>query len=114
MADSTLTLPQTLVLRYKHLEAPERRIEQVAEEYRRWFLGRRGVALSVFEMPYCCGSRFTAAGVAVGYAIKLAIKIGLEADLPDAAKKYWSMLKLRPAYRSAVLREKDGDAARSS
>src|SRR5258707_8356477 len=39
-SDATLTFPQTLVLRYSHLEPEERRSPQVATDYAKWFLGR--------------------------------------------------------------------------
>ena len=39
-SDATLTFPQTLVLRYTRLEAEERRIPQVAEDYTTWYLSR--------------------------------------------------------------------------
>lgn len=38
--EATLTFPQTIVLRYERLEAPERRLPQAVADYRRWFLGR--------------------------------------------------------------------------
>jgi hypothetical protein len=38
--EATLTFPQTLVLRYRRLEPPERRLPQAAEDYERWFLSR--------------------------------------------------------------------------
>src|ERR1044072_1673619 len=46
-SDATLTFPQTLVLRYTQLEPEERRNQQVATDYAKWFLGgRRDVAPS--------------------------------------------------------------------
>lgn len=106
MSDATLTFPQTLYLRYTQLERPEKRIPQVAEDYRRWFLGRLQVALTMFGGDYCCGARFTAADIAVGYAIKLARGIGLRDDLPAAAQRYFERLEVREGYRRAMSAER--------
>ena len=39
-SDATLTFPQTLVLRNTRLEPEEKRIPQVADDYKKWFLAR--------------------------------------------------------------------------
>lgn len=101
MADATLTFPQTLVLRYTRLEPPERRVPQVVEDYRRWFLKRLEGALGMFGGRYCCGERFTAADIAVGYAIDLARTLGLWDDLPGVAREYHALLAEREGYERA-------------
>ena len=36
-SDATLTFPQTIILRYTHLEPKERRLEQAVDDYTVWF-----------------------------------------------------------------------------
>ena len=101
--EATLTFPQTLVLRYRLLEPEERRQPQVAEDYRRWFLGRlRRISEVLATQPYVCGNRFTAADVSVGYALLLAEQLGLQADFPEHVMPYWNGLKERAGYQRAV------------
>ncbi|MFX8481487.1 hypothetical protein ABTL74_19235, partial [Acinetobacter baumannii] len=60
-ADSTLTFPQALVLRYGRFEPLSRRSTQVVEDYSRWFLARlRRVVAAVSDGAYLCAERFTA------------------------------------------------------
>ena len=106
MADATLTFPQTLVLRYTFFEPAVRRQPQVAADYERWFLGRlRAVESAVQALPpdapYLCAGRFTAADVAVGYAVMLASFIDLPQPLPGSVAAYWQQLTQRPAYARA-------------
>lgn len=108
MGEATLTFPQTLYFRYTMLEPPERRNAQVAEDYRRWFLKRLEVAMGMMSgRDHACGSRFTAADISVGYAIKFAAALGLGSDLPPAAVEYFGRLEARPAYRRAMAVERD-------
>lgn len=101
--EATLTFPQTLVLRYRWLETPERCQPQVAEDYQRWFLSRlRGIDAVVSRQEYLCGGRFTAADISVGYALMLAEDLGLEDQFQPAVRAYWSRLKERDAYRRCL------------
>jgi glutathione S-transferase len=103
MSDATLTFPQTLVLRYTHFETAERLQPQVANDYARWFLARlRAVESALQSDAYLCAGRFTAADVAVGYALLLAEHLGLAAQFTPAISAYWSRLKQRPAYQRAL------------
>ena len=103
MSDATLTFPQTLVLRYTRFEPPQRQQPQVAEDYRRWFLARlRAVESAVARSDWLCAGRFTAADVAVGYALLLASLLGLEAQFGPATQAYWQRLQQRPAYQRAL------------
>lgn len=106
MSDATLTFPQTIYLRYTQLEKPEKRVPHVAEDYRRWFLARLQAAFALFRGTFTCGATFTAADIAVGYALKLATMIGLKDDLPDYASNYFDTIKSRPAYRRALAAER--------
>jgi len=103
MSDATLTFPQTLVLRYTHFEPPARKQPQVAEDYSRWFLARlRAVDAAVQHQDYLCAGRFTAADVAVSYALMLAGHLGLDGQFTPAVAAYWTRLRQRPAYLRAL------------
>lgn len=106
MSDATLTFPQTLVLRYARFEPPERRQPQVATDYTRWFLARlRAVDAAVQQHDHLCAGRFTAADVAVGYALVLAQHLGLDAQFPPAVAAYYTRLQSRPAFQRALQAE---------
>ena len=84
-------------------EAAERRQPQVAADYARWFLARlKAVDAALDDQPYLCAGRFTAADVAVGYALLLAQHLGLSAQFPPAIAAYWQRLQARPAYQRAL------------
>ena len=99
--EATLTFPQTLVLRYRRLEPPERRLPQVAEDYERWFLSRLRKGLVALEGGFYAAGRFTAADVSIGYALLLAAKLGLDAQFPPEVAAYWARLTARPACQRA-------------
>lgn len=97
--EATLTFPQTLVLRYAMLEDEARRVPQVADDYRQWYLARlRGLEAMLAEADHVAGGRFTAADISVGYALMLAefLRIGDGGLLRVAA--YWERLRARPAF----------------
>jgi glutathione S-transferase len=100
LGEATLTFPQTLVLRYARLEPPERRLPGVAQDYARWFLSRlrRGVTL---DGGYYAAGRFTAADVSIGYALLLAVRLGLDAGFTPELADYWARLSARPGYLRA-------------
>jgi len=103
MSDATLTFPQTLLLRYGRFETAERRQPQVVEDYSRWFLARlRAVEAAVAHSQYLCAGRFTAADVAVGYALLLAQYLGLVPQFGSATQAYWQRLQQRPAFQRAL------------
>jgi glutathione S-transferase len=104
--EATLTFPQTIVLRYSVLEPPERRSEQVAADYSRWFLSRlRGVDAVVSQQPTLCAGRFTAADISVGFALMLAEFLGLDAKFSPAVAAYWQSLKERDGFRRALAKQ---------
>src|SRR3990167_7349259 len=80
MSDATLTFPQTLVLRY----------------------GRVETAMTHGRSDYLCAGRFTAADVAVGYALLLAQHLGLNEQFGQATQAYWQRLQQRPGYQRAM------------
>lgn len=112
MSDATLTFPQTLVLRYAHFEPPERRQPQVAQDYQRWFLARlRAVELATAERDWLSAGRFTAADVAVGYALMLSTHLDMQTQWGTATQAYWQRLQARPALHRALLAEQQAARA---
>jgi glutathione S-transferase len=102
-SDATLTFPQTLVLRYTQLEPEERRNPQVATDYAKWFFGRlRAVEAATARADTLCAGRFTAADIAVGYALRLAERIGLAKDFGPNVAAWWQRLQARDAYQRAL------------
>ncbi len=102
-SDATLTFPQTLVLRYSRLEPEERRSPQVAADYAKWFFGRlRAVEAATADAEMLCAGRFTAADIAIGYALRLAETIGLARDFGPNVAAYWQRLQRREGYRRAL------------
>jgi glutathione S-transferase len=99
--EATLTFPQTLVLRYRRLEPPERRVPQAADDYAKWFLARTRAVVPALERGFICADRFTAADISVAYAFLLAGQIGLADDLPPAARDYLARHQEREGYRAA-------------
>ena len=103
MSDATLTFPQTLVLRYGRFEPAQRQQPQVVQDYTRWFLARlRAVESALAHNDHLCAGRFTAADVAVGYALLLAQHLGLAAQFGPATQAYWQRLQARPGYQRAM------------
>lgn len=103
MSDATLTFAQTLVLRYGRFESEQRKQPQVVEDYSRWFLARlRAVEAAVGHQEHLCADRFTAADVAVGYALLLAEHLGLSSQFGEATLRYWHRLQQRPGYQRAL------------
>lgn len=100
--EATLTFPQTLVLRYRHLEPAERRLPQAADDYARWFLSRlRHVDRALAAAEHLCAGRFTMADISVGYALLLARTLGLDASFSPLVRAYWERLSARPAFARA-------------
>ena len=101
--EATLTFPQTLVLRYLHLEPDERRQPQVADDYAKWFLSRlRSLEPLLQSNHYVCAGRFTVADISVGYALMLAEHLGLKPRFTPAVAAYWQRLRERPAFERAL------------
>ena len=100
--EATLTFPQTLVLRYRHLEPKDRRLPQAADDYAKWFLSRlRHVDRSLEQAEHLCAGRFTAADISVGYALLLARTLKLHEGFSTAVQAYWERLSARPGFLAA-------------
>ena len=105
-SDATLTFPQTLVLRYTQLEPEERRNPQVATDYAKWFLGRlRAVEAAAAKADTLSADRFTAADIAIGFALRLADNLGLSRDFGPNVAAYWQRLQMRDGFKRAVAAE---------
>jgi glutathione S-transferase len=101
--EATLTFPQTLILRYAHFEPPERRQQQVADDYTKWFLARlRTLEPLLAERAFLCAKRFTAADISVGYALMLAEHLQLSERFPPSIAAYWKRLREREAFQRAL------------
>jgi glutathione S-transferase len=104
--EATLTFPQTVVLRYSLFASPEKRLDQVAADYSRWFLARlRGIDAVVSRQPTLCAGRFTAADISVGYALLIAAFTKLDAKFTPAVAAYWQSLKERDGFRRAMVKQ---------
>lgn len=105
--EATLTFPQTLVLRYRRLEPPERRQPQVADDYAKWFLARlRGLAALLESGDYVAAGRFTGGDISVAYALLLARSLGLEGEFPRIVAEYWARMQARPGFQAAKAAQK--------
>ncbi len=99
-SDATLTFPQTLFLRYTRLEPEERRNEQVATDYSKWFGGRlRWLEQEVVGRDFLVAGRFTTADICIGYALHLATSLGLDSFFKEETQRYWHGLQQVPSYQ---------------
>ena len=109
-SDATLTFPQTLVMRYFHLEpTPEK--QAVAIDYAKWFFARlRLLDNHLKGREYLCDKRFTIADIAVGYAIYLSKEMKLteivDRQLTPQVEDWYARISERPAFQRA--NEMDG------
>lgn len=101
-SDATLTFPQTLILRYGRFEPKERRQPQVVADYTQWYLARLKLVNARLEQAeYLCADRFTAADIAVGYALYLGEILGLAGHYKPQTQAYLARLKAREAFQKA-------------
>ena len=103
MSDATLLFPQTIVMRYSMLEPKERRSEQVAEDYRVWFLARlKKLNEHIIDREYLCANKFTIADITIGYALYFAELRGLGKDFTPQVQAYLNRLKARDSFKKVV------------
>ena len=101
-SDATLTFPQTLVLRYTQLEPEEKRNPQVANDYRKWFVGRmRSVESALTDRDYLVADRFTIADICIAYALVLANSLDISEAFTPNVQDYWQRMSARPAFQRA-------------
>jgi glutathione S-transferase len=101
MGEATLTFPQTIHLRYTRLEPPERRVTQAAADYAHWFGVRLKHAETLLHGEFAAAGRFTMADISVGYAVMLALSIGLEDQVTPGMKAYFERLTQRDGFQRA-------------
>lgn len=102
-SDATLTFPLTIHFRYTALEPEERRSAQVAEDYRKWFLGRwTSVESWLATRDYLCAERFTMADICVGYALFFAQTLKVDEAMSPNVARWWERISARPAYERAI------------
>ena len=107
--EATLTFPQTLVLRYRMLEPPERRLPQAADDYAQWFHSRlRHVERALGDRKWLVADRFTMADISVGYALLLAKSLKIDDGFPPQVAAYWQRLKGREGFGRAKDAQKSG------
>ena len=111
MGEATLTFPQTIHLRYTRLEPPERRVPQAAEDYALWFGARLRHAEPLLGEDFACAGRFTMADISVGYAVMLALSIGLEAQVTPGMLAYFERLSRRGGFQRAKSAQGTGTIA---
>lgn len=111
MGESTLTFPQTIVLRYTRLEPPERRVPQAAADYRLWFLARLRAASTMTGERFVCADRFTMADISVAYALLLGETLGMADEFPDKMKDYWARMRQREGFLRAKAAQAAGEPA---
>ncbi len=103
-SDATLTFPQTIMLRYSYMEAPERRLAQAVQDYKAFFLGRLKMLTAHLQTrSYLCDERFTIADICIGYALLLGSsrQINLADAFAPHVRDYLARLMERPAFQRA-------------
>jgi glutathione S-transferase len=109
-SEATLTFPLTIVLRYSQFE-PERRLQQAADDYSRWFLSRlRHLTRALSDREWLCAGRFTMADLCVGYALLLARNLHLESKFSSEISAYWDRISVRPGFLAARAAQGQGNA----
>ena len=99
-SDATLTFPQTIVMRYTHLEPEERKLKQAVEDYGKWYIARlRRLDAHILQREYLCDNRFTIADIAISYALFFGELLGLDKDYTPQVKDYLARMKARPAFK---------------
>ena len=111
MGEATLTFPQTIHLRYTRLEPPERRVPQAAEDYAAWFGARLRHAEPMLGAEFACAGRFTMADISLGYAVMLALSIGLDAQITPGMAAYFARLSQRAGFQRAKAAQGSGTIA---
>lgn len=102
-SDATLTFPLTIRFRYTALEPEDRRSAQVAEDYKKWFLGRWTSVESWLDgRDYLCAERFTMADICVGYALYFAQTLNVAEAMSPNVARWWERIAARPAFVKAA------------
>ena len=104
-ADATLTFPQTVYMRYRLFE-PQRGLEIAGDLYADWYVARLAKVSARLEgRDFLAAGRFTAADIAIAYALFLSTRIGLGDRLPPRLAEWLAMMVARPGFQAALARE---------
>ncbi|NWG91001.1 MAG: glutathione S-transferase family protein [Parvularculaceae bacterium] len=102
-SDATLTFPLTIYFRYTALEPEARRSAQVAEDYKKWFLGRwTSVEAGLEGRDYLCAERFTMADICVAFALQFATTLGVSEAMTPRVSAWWKRISDRPSHKKAA------------
>lgn len=102
MGEATLTFPQTIHLRYQVFAPREGRRPEIARDYAEWFGSRLRNAETMMGPCHAAADRFTMADISVGYAVMLALAVGLEEFVSERMRTYFEGLRTRPAFLRAI------------
>ncbi len=103
-SDATLTFPQTIALRYRMLEPPERQLPQAAEDYQKWFIARlRRLNTHMQGREYLVDGRFTIADIDIAYALHLGEALNFQGDYEPHIMDYLKRMQARPAFQKVVV-----------
>jgi glutathione S-transferase len=104
-ADATLTFPQTVYMRYALFE-PHRGFAAAGELYADWYVARLAkIAARLAVRDHLCAGRFTAADIAVAYALYLSTQVGLGDRLPARLAAWLGSMTARDGFQAALARE---------
>lgn len=105
-ADSTLTFPQAVYLRFSIFEK-HRGLTEAGEAYARWFGARLLKVQSRLEgRAYLCADRFTIADIVICYSLWLARMLRLDKYFSENVSLYLDRQLKRPGFIQALDRER--------
>ena len=106
-ADATLTFPQTVYMRFAIFET-DRGLAEAGQAYADWYAKRlQKIDRRLDDRDYLCGDRFTAADIAVGYALYLSTQFGLSHLLTPRLTSWLESLRAREGFQRAIAWEND-------
>jgi glutathione S-transferase len=83
-------------------------VPQAAEDYAQWFGARLRAAEGLLQGPHACAGRFTMADVSLGYAVMLALSIGLDQQVTPGMTAYLERLSQREGFQRAKAAQAGG------
>ena len=81
---------------------------QAAADYAAWFGSRLRAAEGLLQGEHACAGRFTMADVSLGYAVMLALSIGLEEQVTPGMAAYLERLSQRGGFQRAKAAQATG------
>ena len=89
---------------------PEERKLDVAEDYKLFFVGRaRSIEAALTDgREWLTAGRFTVADICIGYAVMLALTLGLKDELGPDTLAWWGRLSAREGFLAARARQGEG------